>query len=77
MGLSRILTVQAICVSSCICPFRYRLVLCIEKFTKNALTLTTQKSSLAVSLKGQCPDYAHAHASSVFSSKDNRTVILI
>ena len=27
-------------------------------------------------LKGQCPDYAHARASSVFSSKDNRTVIL-
>ena len=28
------------------------------------------------SLKGQCPDFAHARASSVFSSKDNRTVIL-
>ena len=27
-------------------------------------------------LKGQCPDYAHARASSGFSSKDNRTVIL-
>ena len=27
-------------------------------------------------VKGQCPDYAHARASSVFSSKDNRTVIL-
>ena len=27
-------------------------------------------------LKGQCPDGAHARASSVFSSKDNRTVIL-
>ena len=27
-------------------------------------------------LKGQCPDYAHARASSVFSSKDNRTVKL-
>ena len=27
-----------------ICPFRYHLVLCIKKFTKNALTLTTQKS---------------------------------
>ena len=27
-------------------------------------------------LKGQCPDYAHARASSVFSSKDTRTVIL-
>ena len=26
--------------------------------------------------KGQCPDYAHARASSVFSPKDNRTVIL-
>ena len=28
------------------------------------------------SLKGQCPDYAHARVSSVFSSKDNRTVKL-
>ena len=28
------------------------------------------------SLTGLCPDYAHARASSVFSSKDNRTVIL-
>ena len=27
-------------------------------------------------LKGQCPDYAHSRASSVFSSKDNRNVIL-
>ena len=27
-------------------------------------------------LKGQCPDCAHARASSVFFSKDNRTVIL-
>ena len=27
-------------------------------------------------LKGHCPDYAHARASSVFSSKDNRTVKL-
>ena len=27
-------------------------------------------------LKGQCPDYAHARALSVFSSKDNRTVKL-
>ena len=27
-------------------------------------------------LKGQCPDYAHARALSVFSSKDNRNVIL-
>ena len=27
-------------------------------------------------LKGQCPDYAHARASSGFFSKDNRTVIL-
>ena len=33
-----------------ICPFRYRLVLYIEKVTKNALTLTTQKSPLGVSL---------------------------
>ena len=27
-------------------------------------------------LKGQRPEYVHARASSVFSSKDNRTVIL-
>ena len=34
-----------------ICPFRYRLVLwLIKKFTNNALTLTTQKSLLGVSL---------------------------
>jgi len=33
-----------------ICPFSYRLVLCIMKFTKNALTLTTQKSPWGVSL---------------------------
>ena len=26
-------------------PFRYRLGLCLKKFTKNALTLTTQKWS--------------------------------
>ena len=32
--------------------------------------------TLLLLLKGQCPDYAHARASSVFSSKDNRTVIL-
>ena len=33
-----------------ICPFRYRLVLCIKEFTKNAQTLTTQKSHLKVNL---------------------------
>ena len=33
-----------------ICPFRYHLVLLIKKFTKNALTLTTQKSPLVASL---------------------------
>ena len=27
-------------------------------------------------LKGQCPDYAHARVSSIFSPKDNGTVIL-
>ena len=32
---------------------------------------------LLVSLKGQCPDCALARALSAFSSKDNRTVILI
>ena len=30
--------------------FRYRLVLYIEKFTKNAMTLTTRESPLGVSL---------------------------
>ena len=34
------------------------------------------KPELLWLLKGQCPDFAHARASSVFSSKDNRTVIL-
>ena len=29
----------------------------------------------SIILKGQCPDYAHARASSVLSSKDNRTVM--
>ena len=38
------------------CPFRCRLVLCIKKFTKNALTLSTQKSSLGVSLSS-----SHTH----------------
>ena len=32
--------------------------------------------SVWIRLKGQCPDYAHARAPPVFSSKDNRTVIL-
>ena len=31
---------------------------------------------MRLTLKGQCPDCAHARASSVVSSKDNRTVIL-
>ena len=35
-----------------------------------------QYLNLVELLKGQCPDYAHARASAVFSSKDNRTVIL-
>ena len=34
------------------------------------------KQARSWNLKGQCPDYAHARASSVFSSKDNRTVKL-
>ena len=32
------------------CPFRYCLVPCIKKFTKNVLTLTTQKSPLGPGL---------------------------
>ena len=39
-----------------ICPFRYHLGLCIEKFTKNALTLATQKSPLEFSLS-----FSHTH----------------
>ena len=41
------------------------------EFASSAIILTH-----SVYLKGQCPDYAHALASSVFSSKDNRTVIM-
>ena len=33
-----------------ICPFGYRLALCIKKFVKNTLTLTTRKSFLGVRL---------------------------
>ena len=40
-----------------ICPFRYRLVVCIKKFTKNALTLTSQKSPLG----GQYKLKPHQH----------------
>ena len=43
------------------------------------LPIYDSKSDIVVfwrNLKGQCPYYAHARASSVFSSKDNRTVIL-
>ena len=39
-----------------VCLLKYRLVLCIKKFTKNALTLTTQKYSLGVSL-----NLSHTH----------------
>ena len=39
--------------------------------------LFSQISSEMRLLKGQCPDCAHARASSVFSSKDNGTVILL
>ena len=34
------------------------------------------RSDISPPSKGQCPYYAHARASSVFSSKDNRTVTL-
>ena len=33
-----------------ICPFKFRLIMCIRKFTNNTLTQTTQKSPLGVSL---------------------------
>ena len=39
--------------------------------------LFSQISSEMRLLKGQCPDCAHARASSVFSSNDNGTVILL
>ena len=39
-----------------ICPFWCRIGLCIKNFTKNALTLTTQKSPLGVNLS-----LSHAH----------------
>ena len=45
----------------------------------NAITLwltAAVKPQKRVRLKGQCPDYTHARAASVFSSKDNRTVKL-
>ena len=38
--------------------------------------LLTMSMLPGITLKGQCPDYSHARASSDFSSKDNRTVIL-
>ena len=42
----------------------------------NQNTAITEISAACASLNGQRPDYAHARASSVFSSNDNRTVIL-
>ena len=54
--------------SHCMCLLRYRLVLCIKKFTTNALTLTTQKSLLRVSLS---LGYTHMGVS-LGSYSDNR-----
>ena len=51
-----------------ICPFLYRLVLCIKKFTKNALTLTTQKSPLGVSLS---LSHTHIGLSQASRSREN------
>ena len=45
-----------------------------NKRTPNGIVLNQQVNKSY--LKGQCPDYVHARASAVFSSKDNRTVIL-
>ena len=46
-------------------------------FAKNQQKKIWEATGLTVqALKGQYPDYAHARASSVFSLKDNRTVIL-
>ena len=42
--------------SDWICSFRYRLGLCIKKFAKKAVTLTSQKPSLRVSLSLSHPD---------------------
>ena len=51
----------------------------LEKLAPSACYSHSTKAINYISvgaLKGQCPDYAHAQASSVFPSKDNRTVIL-
>ena len=51
-----------------ICSFLYRLVLCIKKFTKNALTLTTQKSPLGVSFS---LSHTHIGLSQASRSREN------
>ena len=43
---------------------------------RNCFQRVNAQTGNCIALKGQCPDCAHAPASSVFSSKDNRTVIL-
>ena len=47
-----------------------------EECRRLAICFRSEAGYLEISFKGQCPYYAHARASSVFPSKDNRTVIL-
>ena len=51
-------------------------ITCLLNPTLGARGFSCAVSGFGQVLKGQCPDCAHARASSVFSSKDNRTVIL-
>ena len=48
----------------------------VKVYSKGRTVLLEKLYMCSATLKGQCPDYAHVRASSVFSSKDNRTVIL-
>ena len=52
-----------------------KFAICFSKLFKDLRTENRGKLSRKI-LKGQCPDCAHARASSVSSSKDNRHVIL-
>ena len=47
-----------------------------EKLTESLHLMVEMTRRSNFNLNGQCPDYGHARASCVFSSKDNRTVIL-
>ena len=58
--------------SCCLNKFCFFVIVALISFIRGNF----QYLNLVELLKGQCPDYAHARASAVFSSKDNRTVIL-